>query len=1178
MILLFPDQSTLQLALTSGLLPGEAVAAPCEFATHEDGRVWVKCDGELEISRRESLKRLGVKFRKSTRGASSALQSVGCWPQILTLEKTPTDQDLGERTPVLFELPQSAKLADVVSEMLRLGNDRQSFRQHQTPAGVRTLLQVNGPPYYTLLRAIDHTDGPAAPRAYVEQQPRVWVEVGYTHPLAEQIQPAPGTFLLLSSPREWTLIEEGKFHDIYEALRFTIPGQPIRWNAGELKERLKVRLRLVRGGSDDPAELWVLSEAGISQLEELVYGSDDRLVSRLAFAVGTSDNSQNARTVVVKVRPGKEAPPVLVLEGVACRSYLRIPNLFLPVGYRLHPPLRRDAVKQLLAADPNLDTWLLPQADGQFVPQSLPDNAFRPLSDWVDYVLDSERDALATWMGAVQFDFESFVCPDEGPDRTTKSQIKRRETAAKAGKEVPPKSPQAATPTKHASAKKPSASPQPAKRRTPRTAEAAAVQPDELRWKLQALESQFREMSEPADAPARLALWRELAETHMALGGQQTAEGAVCYVHGLWEQHDIPQDWVWDWFAAEADGRDIKPMTGEQFLTALKADKPTPAQLNQITVHLMGAAFGSDVPPVQAQKHLGRVQQRLETYETFLPLRTAWLAWLACVKLAHNDVLLLARVRDRMLERLYHYGLSPELDLPGFLRSSGRRTGERYRKIQGDLLALRQRVQAWIKRELQSTSSTGKGQTAAYADLILAYGYSRIGLAEECQHLLEDAREQLSRPNVKHAVHDWLWEAFRYRITQSLQGKSRAGSLPDELTKVLIEKRMEPGLVFIIDSLRGKSRILQPYEKIGGHTRFLAARGDNSTNLASEVEHLSDIDHRVELATKIHELLDQYGGQQPLADSQPRAPLSRDPTSAAPSNYQVLLTVLLQFAPRLGESHANELLSEVSGTLELLPDPRRQALLLDKSLFVAAHFGHSAQVRQLVEQLDALFESAGSPETARVFGELLGQSFRGLRKLGMRGEISKLLEHIDQLLAAGRFEPSNQEPNTGKKPKSIKPSKGREDQLLAQRMDSMLLRLNLAAGWFFFGNAERANAIIEEVARFLYQERGLQPHLRRLLTRQYAAVLEHAPIAVAIPRLNEIFEKLTNISKGIGAGIQDQYYAQEPLEVIEAVVLALVSDEFTLDPQSRKLMDEYEFSIRRRIHHDLDLARREGGL
>ncbi len=71
MILLFPDKPTLQLAITSGLLPVEVASAPCEFAGHEDGRVWVKSKCELEKSRWESLKPLGIKFRKTTRGSTS---------------------------------------------------------------------------------------------------------------------------------------------------------------------------------------------------------------------------------------------------------------------------------------------------------------------------------------------------------------------------------------------------------------------------------------------------------------------------------------------------------------------------------------------------------------------------------------------------------------------------------------------------------------------------------------------------------------------------------------------------------------------------------------------------------------------------------------------------------------------------------------------------------------------------------------------------------------------------------------------------------------------------------------------------------------------------------------------------------------------------------------------------
>ena len=518
----------------------------------------------------------------------------------------------------------------------------------------------------------------------------------------------------------------------------------------------------------------------------------------------------------------------------------------------------------------------------------------------------------------------------------------RQEKEVKEQKTPQPKSAPEPTRTKHSAVRTDKSQTPKSKPRAVRTEPRTADEQNRLQLKLQALESQFREMSAAADAPERLALWRELAETHMALGGPRKAEAAVCYVHGLWEQSAIQKGWILDWFVAEVNGRDIEPMTGESFLAAVKAEKPTPAQLNQITLHILAAAFGEDEPPASAQKYNSRVQELLEAYDNFLPIRTAWLAWLAHVKLANNDVLLLARVRDRMLERLYQYGLSPELDLPGFLRSSGRRTGERYRQIQADLLALRQRIQAWIKRELGGMSSTGRGQTAAYADLILAYGYSRVGLVEECGLLLEEAQEQLSRPNVKHPVHDWLREAFRYRIAQSLQGKSRAGALPDELMKVLIEKQIEPGSVFIIDSFRGKSRILQPYEKIGGHTRFLAARGGQRANLAAEVEHLSDLDNRVELAAQIRELLDQHGGQQPLAEPKPNLPAARGTATSDPENHQVLLTAMLQFAPRLGETHANELLSEVAPTLDLLSDPRQQALLLDRSLFVAAHFGHCA--------------------------------------------------------------------------------------------------------------------------------------------------------------------------------------------------------------------------------------------
>ena len=77
----------------------------------------------------------------------------------------------------------------------------------------------------------------------------------------------------------------------------------------------------------------------------------------------------------------------------------------------------------------------------------------------------------------------------------------------------------------------------------------------------------------------------------------------------------------------------------------------------------------------QLTPHLGRIQQQLEKHENFIGVRLTWLAWEAVHRLAHGDVLALARARDRMLERLYLNGWR-RLDRPASC-ISGRLSSER---------------------------------------------------------------------------------------------------------------------------------------------------------------------------------------------------------------------------------------------------------------------------------------------------------------------------------------------------------------------------------------------------------------------------------------------------------------------------------------------------------------------
>src|SRR5262249_21149031 len=148
----------------------------------------------------------------------------------------------------------------------------------------RVLLRVVGPPYYTLLRALERTDE-KAPRAYIERAPRIWLEMGHVHPFVGQVQPPAGKILLIGPPRLWTFLEDAPFRDIYEILDFTLPEARVSWREGELKERLTVPVRLTAGSSTVGAELWVVRENAAEQLDALVGNADDRMLSRLSFAV-----------------------------------------------------------------------------------------------------------------------------------------------------------------------------------------------------------------------------------------------------------------------------------------------------------------------------------------------------------------------------------------------------------------------------------------------------------------------------------------------------------------------------------------------------------------------------------------------------------------------------------------------------------------------------------------------------------------------------------------------------------------------------------------------------------------------------------------------------------------------------------------------------------------------------
>jgi hypothetical protein len=1124
MYLCFPTLDALRLALTSGVVPPAVSLAPVEAARVGE-QVWVKPGVPVADETLVELKRIGVSIAPDIRGANgesphpdASHDQFECWLQLLPLKREPAEPLLTDRTPVLFHLSRAEQLPEVAGEILRLGNDRQSFRYLEGEGKTAVLLRVVGPPYYSLLRALDPAGPADPPRAYRERAPGVWVPIGFTHPLVDQVRPAPGQIVLLQPGGQWAFLDDGPFRDIYDVIEFALPSAHVCWRPAELERKLTVPLRLAASSATEPAELWVLRGQAVEQLDAFVHEADDHLLGRLAFAVAEPAGGGQP-VIVLRCRPSKLPPPVLVLEGVGYRPYLKLPNLFLPCGRRLHPPLRRDAVRRLLADDPEHVTWLEPLDRLAFTPHRLPEQAFRPLQDWVDYVLDQEAEAMRAWVQSFRFEFESFVGRDEAGA-----------APAAAGKPAGTSTPPAEVAPQFQEVP---CTQQPS--HAPATADEAASTsipdstPDSTQ-RLRELEDRFLALEGPEAAEQRQALWPELARLHAAAGN--VADAAVCWLHALWDRHDLPDEWLAAWLEAEIGGT---PFAGVEGL--LRLSSPTSADVRMAAAWIIAAAATAPPPSVLDDALLPALRQFLERHEALLPARAAWLAWLALTGKS-ADVLALARARDRLLARLLEHGLHPELELPGFLRFAGSRDSDRLAAVRNRLGRLRDLAQQWIVQAAQFGRGVNADPelTGAYADLLFAFGQAQLGDESQSRLLERRAADVLAR---RDEVHDFLLEAFAWRIEQARSGRHQ-GPLPVEQCEYL--EQLDRLARYKVDRLRHSSRILEPQERIDPYRLWRRTRDSLSRQLAL----LPDVRDRSELAERIRQLCVSH---------------------EAPAAQLRILAVGLELAPRVGERFTLELLERVAPVVDALSAAAEPAALLERAavlergLFLAAHYDQDARVQEFTAQFHRLLELPRARNLPATLESLAGQCLRSLRKLGLRDQVDRLLQYMaDQVLEGRSLEQFRE---------------------ASQLNWPIVLRalLGIAEGWLYFGRTEHALPWLDEARRLLFDweqlyEPTAQTRDKSRLACAYATALGQAPTRLALERFEEFFHRLGTIRDTFTT---HTHYSLSQLEVVEAVVLAIISGDFAAGPAARRWLDEDEFLVRRRIHRDLRAALERAG-
>jgi hypothetical protein len=548
---------------------------------------------------------------------------------------------------------------------------------------------------------------------------------------------------------------------------------------------------------------------------------------------------------------------------------------------------------------------------------------------------------------------------------------------------------------------------------------------------------------------------------------------------------------------------------------------------------------GQGNPAAALLERLNPLMRLVEEHEKLLPVRAVWLAWLTLVQLAQGDVLALARARDRLLERLFHNGLRPDQDLPGFLRYSGQPASQRFRAVRQSLERLDELAQAWVKKNPALVAPPPP--MAGYVDLIFSFGLARVGESAAANRLLERGRAVLPEAGDTHMV---LFNAFEYRIRQALAGQPHAGPLPAEILDYVVEmaarskETRNTGVssdcppYYAIERLRQQSSILEPHEKIDAYRHSKK----QNTQLEQDLARLADVSNRQEVAQCLKQL---------LADV-PRG------SQSAHTRF-LILNVGLEMAPRLGEKAAREILSQTLPTFDALPPPadgylvERRAEFLERGLVVAGHFDHPEHIQPLLQRFRSLLQSPAGERQVAKLALLACRCFRSLRKLGMREEIHQLMNQWTAQLLQGQT----------------------VERLDVQRNDghaALQALLHVAASWYYFGQDREAEPIVRRAHDALFDNEIATAWNRTEVARAYAAAVGAGPAEIAQSRLEELFQRLS--------GFQDtwttkKYYSILQLNVIEAVVLAVASDDFTLGTVARRWLDDDEFLVRRRIHRDV---------
>ncbi|HLT36879.1 MAG TPA: hypothetical protein VK034_11360, partial [Enhygromyxa sp.] len=901
----------------------------------------------------------------------------------------------------------------------------------------------------------------------------------------------------------------------------------IEWTPSKPSKRLSVELRLVRAPHKLPADLWVVRERALEQLEELVRTVPDEVVARLRVATVERPDPLRGGTetlVVLRARRSAKGPPALELDAEAYVPAPQIPDLYLPVGMTVDPPLRPSRLRELLTGDGDRGDailWLAPTGDPlargrSFVRERLAESAFAPLSEWVDYLLGVHSEALEPWVRATTFDLDAYVAldvewdgaPKPRPEPQRKPRTEQRPTVVA---EVPVVEAPVVEPIEEL----PSA-----------VVEVVELEPIDLprsaaEQRLAELERQFCELEAPLDDPSRGPMWAELGNLQASLF--HSREAGLCWSRALWErpseagpsQLSLARRWV-DSEAMMLGYGDRSQLLGIVDVVAGDLDEQMIRALAAAVVLLEIEGRAELGSVALAGDRLTALQRFFASHGSLLDLRTLWLARSALARLAGDDRLALFQTRDLIMASLRE-GVGLARNIPSFVRTHGSDTDAVDLNLLGDELLRVRDVYLTTKRTRSAIEVMFPEEpTHAYVRLVFAWGFARLGRAQAAREELEAATALLGARIAEQRgdpIHRAAYASYRARVEQALEGQAPGAPFSAE----------PGGPIDAREALQRFDRF--KYDRLVQYSRILAPRQDVDPfkNWAQRDEQpfagLALLNDPEALARLFDRMLADVDRQEPEARARTLDDLFKY-LEALPEPLAV---------PRL---HAG---LEWIASVPVEAQPR----LLRNALLLSGYYDRPDLVERAVRAL-AVDGGELTERAPAEYAELLTRCAPLLRRSNHEAELADLLIKLEQRVV--------------------------DDQSLV----GVTARLHLAAAFAALGQPGRVQQAFAD-ARALLPE--LRPVDYQTLLLEIAGALSRSTPGQAIAGSRSLLEQLPTTTD---IASTNSHFCLAVIQLMEAVVLSLASEDLALSDWARRWVEEDEHLLHRRIHRDLSASSLRG--